>query len=354
MRRYNPILLIVLLVGVLSAVAFQKSGEPEPITSTWAIVHSTDSLAASRVANAKSLGDAHKAARELGYEAVLHEGLTYFFPIPVWSAGSGAEVKALLADAFTSGFERDIHPDDLSQGQQDHLDNFLHNYAGKKVGGTLGQNIRNSVLGSVRLERSFDFEIKTESGNTKISLPVSEAAKWFGGKQQHSKSEESRKLQYPRRKELLGLGTKGFSLALHHATDSNTFDKVLNSAKELLHRRREEARKDIQKLCFDSVNSTLGESGARKLLAGEKQSFDDLPQGMKDYVGELVAAEPGILGLSSGVFAKSSLVGATVCIPSGGLRVFLNFRLQGAGRASDGSVVTYSVAFEVKEVLDGG
>lgn len=332
--------------------AVQTKSTPAP--KFWALVYVDDQLAVSRIAMASNLDTARKAGVSLGYEIVINGSMAYFFPVPAWSEDQGKAVNALLVMGLEGAFEQDISTQRLSLPQRKVLYTFLQSYAGNQVGGELGHMIRTSPLTSVKLKRTVDVSFK--SGNSEVRVPISgELFDSWGSTKVASFPRSPSKVSkaFPDRKELFGLGRRGFSVTINKPTSYQSFDRVLERAKVLFNERQAEKSKELANLTSKAREQLTNDEALKRVIEGGEAAFRDLSPAVRAGLREFITQSPESFPNLSSKALESFLGDLRLSSTSGGFQVFVSFRV-GAGTTKGGIPIGYSVSWNINEVFDRG
>lgn len=347
---------LALTIGFVSVSPREQSSPTISNKKYWGVMHAGDQQAVSRIANEPDFARAMVAARNLGYETIEDGTFTFFVPVPAWSGDNAKAVLALLDSARKRGFGEAIPPSALSQYQRDHFEGFLRKYAGEVIRGDLGGMVRNSALGPVSVSCQVDLRVIGAMGERTISLDAKELGSWLGVSPSSRQGQEGQPKSpiYPKRKELLGLGTQSFCLALSQSTSGEKFLTILNRAKDLFAKRRSDNEKALDERVRQVVRELLNVDSADELIGQEPKSLSALPVGVRIGLTSLFGREPEMFGFGRSSGIESSLSNCRFTIPANGIHVVMSFMLSSTGRASDGSAVNYAVAWDVQEVFARG
>jgi hypothetical protein len=333
---------IALWLVLVGSLAFAQ----EP--TFWALVHTGDALAKGRILRQTDFARAQKAADELGYEAVVEGQIAYFFPAPSWSSSMGQALSSLLGGALSGGFGHRMPLASLPGYQQDQLRGWLAN---PKVGGDLDNNMRTTKQGQVSLSRSVDFKFNISGRDVVVPIGADEIVDLFSTLVPTRTPEPASAKAYPNRPELFGLMSKSFAVDLSRPVPESSFHKFIDRAKLILKKKQDEMQAEIEGMVaavFDQKGMT---DEAKRLSNGETLGFDELPEDVKGLLINQAKANPEAFGFAFGGFSESVLRSAYISVPSGGMRVFVNFLLDGGAFASDGSPIRYSVGWSISDFV---
>ncbi len=307
----------------------------------WALVHADDSLAKKTILPLKEFTEARNAAIELGYEVIAEGKIAYFVPVPAWSGGPGVAMLDLLTDAIESGFDRPIDPLTLPGFQRDHLVRYQKQM---KLGGDLGELMKNSPLREVKVSLSIDVVFR--SGDRSFIVPFSpkQIAGHFGPARKVETMPKSVPVEYPDRPELFGLRSTDFALSVSRQTDSNVFDRIFERAKELVMRRSGEVLRQIDQMVERALEAEFASEDAKRFLEGEAIGFGDLPRGLRQFLSDGGRRFPHWFGLSDPNDADSFLASCAVSVRPGFSRAFVDFTI----KRPNGQPAT--VSFEIQEI----
>ena len=127
------------------------------------------------------------------------------------------------------------------------------------------------------------------------------------------------------------------------------FARIVDRVQELLSKRREERRAQLERMLESAFDSLFSTADGKALKNGSEIEFSALPEGLQSFFMERASQNPSVFGLTN--FSVVNIQRARVSVPEGGLRVFVSFMLDGTLPASDGSPVSYSIAFEIDEII---
>ncbi|MBX7135574.1 MAG: hypothetical protein K1X67_23135 [Fimbriimonadaceae bacterium] len=341
--------LITTCLLLFSSSFSQAVQKQVPPVRYWALVHACDEVARAKVMGQKTVSEAIRVAETLGYEAVLDENIYYLYPIPAWSLDANTALLDLFADkGLNSGRPRPIS--ELPKHQADHLQGMLeHN----QVGGGLGELMRATKAGKVNLVKSVDVKINLAGKDYVVPFKDQRLTRLFFVSPREAQAQVRDNRSYPTRQALFGLMKSNFAVSPSFTTSPKSFNHVVNRATQLLREKQDASRKKLLEQL--DITSASGVSELiRQLQGGAGVPYSSLPRDVQLALGEALAMSPETFGLPGGVVPDHALSSAVISVPSEGVRVILEFLLDGTLSASDGSPVKYRVGWELKDLASGG
>lgn len=320
----------------------------------WVLVHTGDKAAETRILAQTQYEKVREVAAELGYEAVVEKQVVYLFPVPAWSAGKAQVALTLLADAINDGFGRPLEVGKMPLSVKGHIHRFFKKKAATLGSRGLGKRALETSLSIIKVSRSVDLKFEVDGREVMVPFGGADIANSFSSSEDPPQEPVEAALppvvDFPDRPELFGLGTESFAVTVSKPTTPGVFAKLVDRVQELLATRRHEQKEQLETMsdaAFDAVFST---QDATALQSGTKIEFSALPQGLQSFLLERARQNPSVFGLTQDSIAN--LQRTRIWIPEDGLRVFVSFMLDGSLPASDGSPITYSISFEIEEIID--
>ena len=340
--------MVALLQLLLVCFAQQSAEAPEP--DYWVLVHTGDKVAETRILGQTKYEKVLEAAAKLGYEPVVERKIVYLFPVPAWSAGKAETALTLLADGINNGFgHRPIEVDELPKSVQGHIHRFFRKKAATLGPRGLGKRALETSLSVIEVRMSIDLTFELDGREAMVDFGASDIARWFGPPEEPVEADTPPVVDYPDRPELFGLGIKSFAVTGSRPTTEAVFARIVDRVQELLSKRREERRAQLERMLESAFDSLFSTADGKALKNGSEIEFSALPEGLQSFFMERASQNPSVFGLTN--FSVVNIQRARVSVPEGGLRVFVSFMLDGTLPASDGSPVSYSIAFEIDEII---
>ena len=237
----------------------------------------------------------------------------------------------------------------MPQSLQGHLHRFFKKKA-LALGPGLGERALATSLSVIKVERSIDLKFEIDGREMMVPFGAADIASRFGPPEEPVEVASPPVVDFPDRAELFGLGTESFAVTVSKPTTPDVFAKLVDRVQKLLSTRRDEQKEQLQAMSDSAFDALFSTPDAKALQSGTKIEFSALPPDLQSFLLERARWTPSVFGLTPDGIAN--LQRARIWIPEGGLRIIVDFSLDGSVIASDGTPIRYMIGFEIEEIID--